>query len=76
MAQGPADFFFAAKTVDERRIAFHFRVWNLDSYLLAGVEVGSLKRGCRAAAFNDRAETIVIELFAGINWSPRCHLFF
>jgi hypothetical protein len=42
-------------------------MWNLDGYLSIGFQVGGLKRRCRSAAFNDRANAVVIELVAEIN---------
>jgi hypothetical protein len=75
VAQSSADFFFPVKAVGKRRIGFHFRMRNLDGYLSIGIEVGGLKRGCRAAAFNDRANAVVIELIARIDWSLHSHIF-
>src|SRR5579862_4529534 len=71
MIEGLADIFLAVKTVEEDRVAFHFRMGNLDGDCPAGAKVGAAKDRGHAAAGDNAIDAVMIELFSGADWNPR-----
>ncbi len=64
-----ADFFFAAKAVEESGIAFNFGMRNLDGDGAAGIEIGGAEDRRHAAAGSQSFDAVVIELIAGVERS-------
>src|SRR6266849_774210 len=65
-----ADFRLALEALEEYRVRFHLRMRNFDCDLTAGAHIRGTKNGGHPAAGNDRLNTVVVELVAGMYW---CH---
>ena len=66
-----ADFFLAAETIEESRVALHFGMGDLDGNRPAVVEIGGAEDGGHAAAGSEAIDAVVIELVAGVKDSHR-----
>jgi hypothetical protein len=66
-----ADFFLAAKSIEQGGVALDFRMRDLDGNSPAAVEIGGSEDGGHAAAGNEGFDPIVIQLVACVEDSHR-----